>query len=79
MTTESLQVLSQWVDAHPLLFLLIVLWSFLWKGIALWRSAELQHRYWFIAILIINSLGILEIAYLYFIARKYEVEVIETE
>jgi hypothetical protein len=47
------------------------------KGLALWKSARLSNRNWFIAILIINDFGLLELYYLYFIANKYTVEVIE--
>ena len=68
----------RWVVAHPILFALVIIWSLAWKGVALWRSASLRHKYWFVIILLLNDLGILEIIYLYFIARKYKVEVIES-
>ncbi len=45
--------------------LLVVLWSLLWKGLALWRSAKRGDMWWFIAFLVINTLGILEIVYLF--------------
>ncbi len=54
-----------------------ILWSIPWKGIALWKSARLSHKRWFIVLLVLNSFGILEIFYIYFIARKYIVEVEE--
>lgn len=54
--------------------LLALIWTVPWKGIALWKSARLSHNKWFIAILILNTLGILDIYYIYFIARKYKVE-----
>jgi len=34
------------------------------KGYALWHSARDSRKWWFIAILVINSLGILPIVYL---------------
>ena len=49
---------------------LLVSWEFVWKGLALWRAARRQQPYWFVAILIINSLGILPIFYLLFTSRK---------
>ncbi len=49
---------------------IIYLWSVVWKGLALWRAAGLKQRNWFIGILILNTLGILEIAYLFFFATK---------
>ena len=48
----------------------IYIWSVIWKGLALWRAAKLGQRNWFIGILILNTLGILEIAYLFFFATK---------
>ncbi len=44
---------------------LAVIWSLLWKGLALWRSAKRGDMWWFIAFLFINTLGILEIVYLF--------------
>lgn len=74
---ESINILAEWAGVNPLLIALAILWTLVWKGFALWRSAELRHKYWFIAILLINTLGILEIIYLFFVARKYKVEVVE--
>ncbi len=50
---------------------LVVLWSLVWKGFALWKAAKLGHKGWFIALLIINTAGILEILYIYIFSRKY--------
>ncbi|MBI5644618.1 hypothetical protein HY970_00810 [Candidatus Kaiserbacteria bacterium] len=37
----------------------------MWKGLALWRSAHRNDMGWFIAFLVLNTLGILEIIYLF--------------
>jgi len=74
---ESINVIYDWIDAHPVLTALIIFWNLVWKGFALWRSAELRQKYWFIAIFLINTLGILEIIYLFVVAKNYKVEVIE--
>jgi hypothetical protein len=47
------------------LLLLAIAWSLLWKGLALWRAAKRGDMWWFIAFLFINTLGILEIVYLF--------------
>ncbi|HUD05227.1 MAG TPA: DUF5652 family protein [Patescibacteria group bacterium] len=52
------------------LFFVLYLWSLLWKGLALWRAAQLKQRNWFVGILILNTVGILEIVYLFFFAKK---------
>lgn len=55
---------------NRLLLLLIIAWSMFWKGWALWRAARNEQKYWFIAILLVNTLGILEIIYLYWFSKK---------
>ncbi|WP_048182523.1 DUF5652 family protein [Methanosarcina siciliae] len=47
------------------LILILVLWELFWKGIALWKAARESQRYWFIAILILNTAGILPILYIF--------------
>lgn len=45
--------------------LLLVVWDMVWRGWALWRAAQHRSRNWFIALLVINSIGILPIIYIY--------------
>ena len=47
------------------LFMVILLWSVIWKLLAFWKSARKGHVIWFIAFAIINTLGIIEILYIY--------------
>ncbi len=48
----------------------LIVWSLFWKGLALWRAANSDQKYWFVAILIFNTFGILEIVYLSSFAKK---------
>lgn len=57
------------------IILALVAWTLPWKGVALWKAARLSHKKWFIGLLIINSLALLEIYYIFFVAREYKVEV----
>ena len=50
----------------------IILWTLPWKGYALWLAARNDHKKWFIALLIVNSLAILDIIYIFAIGRKAE-------
>ncbi len=50
-----------------LFLLVLVLWSLVWKGLALWRSAKRGDRAWFVVFLILNTAGLLEIFYLFYI------------
>jgi hypothetical protein len=45
-------------------FIILMIWSLVWKGLALWRSAKRDHTAWFIIFLLIHTAGILEIIYL---------------
>ncbi len=45
--------------------------SIVLKGYALWHAARRSEKGWFIALLIINTLGILELIYLFFIVGKW--------
>lgn len=51
-------------------FLFVAAWSLVWKGLALWASARGDQQWWFIVLLIVNTLGILEIIYLLFFRKK---------
>lgn len=53
-----------------ILITIITIWSTLVKGIALWRAANLKQQNWFIVMLIVNTVGILEIIYLFRFAKK---------
>ena len=44
--------------------LIVALWTVIIKGYALWHAARNSQKGWFIALLVINTLGILEIIYL---------------
>lgn len=74
---ESVNLLSQLSGINPLWIALALIWTLVWKGLALWRSAALQQKWWFIAILVVNTLGILEIIYIFLVAKKYKVEIID--
>lgn len=53
-----------------LVFFVIMCWSIVWKAIALWLSARNNHKLWFGIMIIINTVGILEIVYIVFVAMK---------
>lgn len=52
------------------LFVLLSIWSLVWKGIALWKAARNNSKPWFIALLVVNTIGILEIVYIFFLSNK---------
>ena len=72
--TEQFNQIQAFSNAHPALVFVILAWSLVWKALALWQSARIGHKAWFVALLIINIFGIPEILYLLFVARKFKVE-----
>jgi len=48
---------------------LIIVWSLIWKLIALWKSARKGSLIWFIVIAIVNTVGILPILYIYIFSK----------
>lgn len=57
-------------EINPLFVIILIAWSLVWKGIALWTAARRNERTWFIALLVVNTLGLLEIFYIYGIALR---------
>ncbi|MFA4857909.1 MAG: DUF5652 family protein [Candidatus Margulisiibacteriota bacterium] len=51
------------------LLLVLIIWSLVWKGIAMWRSARNDQLSWFLAIFVLSSVGVLEIIYLLFFQK----------
>jgi len=56
---------------NNLVFLtILVLWVLPWKGYSLWTAAKRSHKGWFVALLILNTFGILDIIYIFLVAKK---------
>ena len=55
--------------SFSLLFIVLLVWGLFWKGFALWYAAKRDEKWWFVAFLIINTAGILEIVYIFFVAK----------
>lgn len=49
--------------------MVVLIWSLFWKGLALWKSARLKKPVWFVILLVVNTLGILEILYIFIFSR----------
>ncbi|OGY58964.1 MAG: hypothetical protein A3F24_02075 [Candidatus Colwellbacteria bacterium RIFCSPHIGHO2_12_FULL_44_17] len=53
----------------------LILWTFAWKGVALWKAAQRHDLAWYIVLLLVNLGGVLEILYVaYFSKRKKDGE-----
>lgn len=56
-----------------ILLIFIAIWTIPWKGWALWKSARASDKIWFILLLIINTVGILEILYIFVFSKRRRV------
>ncbi len=67
------------MDKLPLsvnIFIIILaLWSITWKIYAAWIACKNDHKRWFVALLLLNTIGILEIFYILRIAKRSWAEV----
>lgn len=55
--------------SRPELAIPFFIWIAFWKGLALWKAARKKQVAWFVILLIVNSLGLLEIAYIFYLNR----------
>jgi len=60
----------QYLFDRPYLLAALVVWTVVWKGLALWRAAKNDSKPWFVALLVINTLGFLEILYLFVFGKE---------
>ena len=54
---------------------LLIVWTLLWKCYSVWLASKNNHKKWFVALIILNTLGILEIIYIFKVAKKSWAEV----
>jgi hypothetical protein len=60
---------------YTALLIVLLVWSLIWKGIALWKAAQNGSKVWYIIMLVANTVGILEIIYIFFFSKKKEKQV----
>lgn len=65
----SILDLAQNINNNPYLSFLLVLWVLPWKGVALWKAARQEQKWWFIPLLVINTVGLLEILYIFVFSK----------
>lgn len=52
------------------MILILALWIMPWKGYALWTASRNKSKIWFLALLVLNTFAILEIVYIFYVAKK---------
>lgn len=52
-----------------LILLIILIWSAVWKLLAMWKAAKKDSWIWFVAFALLNTVGILPILYIYVLSE----------
>ncbi|MFA6254261.1 MAG: DUF5652 family protein [Candidatus Paceibacterota bacterium] len=52
------------------LLIILIAWTLVWKGLAMWRAARSGAKIWFVVLLLVNTLGILDIIYYFYASKK---------
>ncbi len=66
---HSLRVIVNIVGA------IIIVWTIPWKIYAVWLAAKHDHKRWFVALVFLNTISILEMIYVFKVEKKTWVEV----
>lgn len=56
------------------IMILIFVWSYIWKLFALWTAGRKNSIVWFVALALINTMGILEILYIFVFSKMKKKE-----
>ena len=68
---------QEWFNQYWWLLAITLFWEIFWKGWALWKSARAGDKTWFVVLLIVNSLGILPIFYIFVFSERTKREIKE--
>jgi hypothetical protein len=49
---------------------LIIIWTLIWKGIAMWKAARAGSKVWYVVLMVVNTVGILEMIYIFWISKR---------
>ncbi|MCA9487594.1 MAG: hypothetical protein KC516_01385 [Nanoarchaeota archaeon] len=62
-------MIAQQIGGPLWLFVIIVVWTMVWKLLALWKAARNKDVAWFVVMGILNTIGILPILYIYIFSK----------
>ena len=63
------------MNIFEIILILIAIWTIPLKIYAVWTAVKLDQKRWFIVLLLLNTLSILELLYIFFVLKKSWVEV----
>ena len=68
--TTSSNVSPQFMAIFFVVIFALIIWSLVWKGLAMWKAAKNGSKWWFVIMLIVNTVGILDIIYYFFVDNQ---------
>lgn len=75
ITMQQVQQILAEINKNPYLAIPLMLWTVIWKGLALWKAARKEDKIWFAALLVLNTLGIAEILYFFVFSKRGKLKV----
>jgi uncharacterized membrane protein YsdA (DUF1294 family) len=69
MTTTSIENMWGMPEWAIWTFVVLGLWSAIWKAFALYRAGTRHSKVWFVVLFLVNTAGILEIFYLFYFSK----------
>ena len=61
--------LQSWYEKNIAVLAIVVVWTLSWKTYSVWIAARRGDKKWFIALLILNTFALLDIIYIFYIAK----------
>lgn len=65
MASGYLGIIAGQLGIPIFLFIVFIIWSAVWKLLALWKAGRNNSPVWFIVLALLNTLGILDILYIF--------------
>jgi hypothetical protein len=62
--------INNFFRTYPAAFVALGIWTTIWKGLSLWKAAGKKEKIWFMALLALNTFGILEILYFFVLSKS---------
>lgn len=66
---DYLTLMTQQLGISIWMLAIILIWTIAWKMIALWKSARNNSPVWFVLLALFNTVGILEILYIFVFSK----------
>lgn len=66
---QEIEQKLNWLFTQPYFAIPFLIWVMILKGIALWKAAGKRQLIWFIIIMVINTMGLFELAYIFYLNK----------